>query len=92
MVPLYSTVLVKLNVLVVYVAGNVPVPPIFKVAPFDTLTVPPATVVPRFAVYAERSNIPAATRIFPVDEDDEFNAGRLAASDFVPAPDIFKVE
>lgn len=37
------------------------VPPIFNVAPFNTVKVPPDTELPRLAVKVLRSNVPAAT-------------------------------
>lgn len=64
-VPLYSTILERLSVFVEKFAGKVLVPPIFKVAPFATLIVPPDVDVPLLAVNEERSKVPAFTYILP---------------------------
>ena len=66
-------------------------PPIFSVAPFATLKVPPATVVPRLAVNEARSSVPAATTTLPALAVVEFNAGRLPASVLISPPLIRKV-
>lgn len=48
-------------------------------------------VVPRFAVNPARSNVPAATVMFPTLFVVELSAGKLAANDFVPLPLIRNV-
>lgn len=84
--------LVKLSARVLKFAGKVLVPPIFKVALFDTVKVPPATVVPLLAVNVERSSVPALTVMLPVVRVVEFNAFKLPPAVFVPAPLIRNVE
>ena len=68
------------------------VPPTFKKAPFETVNVPPAIVVPLLAVKAARSSVPDDTKMFPTEAVVEFNTGKFPASVFVSAPLIFKVE
>lgn len=73
-------------------AGKVFTPPIFNVEEFETLSVPPATVVPLFAVKVERSKVPETTFMLPVADVVEFNAVKLPASVFVNEPLIKRVE
>ena len=72
--------------------GNVLTPPIFKVAPSATDNVPPATVVPLFAVNVERSKVPEETTIFPVADVVEISTVKLPPSVFVNAPLTVSVE
>lgn len=67
------------------------VPPIFKVAPSAIVSVPPATVIPRFAVNDARSSVPATTVMLPPVAVVEFRAGRFAVKDLVVPPLIRKV-
>lgn len=73
-------------------AGKVFTPPIFKVALFETVSVPPDTVVPLFAVKVEISKVPEETVILPVEAVVEFNAVKLPPSVFVSEPLIKRVE
>jgi hypothetical protein len=72
-------------------AGNVFVPPIFNVAPFETLKVPPTTEVPLFAVNEEQSSVPETTAIFPLATEPELSDGKFPARVFVLPPLIRNV-
>ena len=67
-------------------------PAIFKLAPFETLKLPPVTDVPRLHVKVERSRVPAVTSILPSADVVELSEGRLPANVFTKEPLIFKVE
>lgn len=61
----------KLNDTLAKFAGKVLVPPIRKVVPPAITKFPPTTVVPRFAVKEDKSNVPPLTLMLPtVDELD----------------------
>lgn len=90
--PSYSTVLVRLSAVVLKFTGKLLVPPIFNVAPLETVSVPPLTVVPLLAVNVDRSNVAELTVILPAVATDEFSAFTFPAGVFTPEPLILRVE
>ena len=72
--------------------GKLDSPLVFNNAAFDTLIVPPTTLVALLQVNVPISKIPEVTRMLPLVALLPYNNGRLAAKDLVPLPLIFNVE